>query len=86
MSDDLPPLPPELQEKLDEVEKTADRAEAENSRFDGAKARLVGILCFGLALTLGIALRQGLLKSLMFGAFMALVGFVTAGFQRPKRK
>lgn len=85
MQDSDTQLPPELQQKLDEVEQAAEKAEKSTTRFDFAKARLVAVLCFGLAFTLGVALRQGIWNSLFFGFFLGAAGFVTAGFQKARK-
>ena len=79
-------LSAELQMKLDEVERNAANEEAKQPRFDLAKAKMVAVLCFGLAFTLGVALRKGVVNSLIFGIFLGIVGFVTAGFQKGKNK
>ncbi|MBE6356275.1 MAG: hypothetical protein E7058_04080 [Lentisphaerae bacterium] len=79
-------LSPELKEKLLEVELEAARDDHSLPRFDKDKAILVGLFCFGLAFTLGIAMRTGAVKSLIFGVIVGGIGFATAGFQRPKKK
>lgn len=79
-------LSAELQMKLDEVERNAANEEAKQARFDLDKAKIVALLCFGLAFTLGIALRKGAVNSLIFGVFLGVAGFVTAGFQKGRKK
>ncbi len=79
-------LPPELREKLLEVELAAEAEERKLARFDKQKAILIGLFSLGLGFTLGIAMRAGLIKALIFGAFCGLVGFITGGFQRPAKK
>lgn len=79
-------LPPELREKLLEVELAAEAEERKLVRFDKQKALLIGLFSLGLGFTLGIAMRAGLAKALIFGVFCGLVGFVTGGFQRPPKK
>ncbi|MBR7130627.1 MAG: hypothetical protein IKC82_01380 [Lentisphaeria bacterium] len=81
-------LPPELREKLLEVEHAAEENERRNlaARFDKEKALPVGACCCGLAFTLGIALRAGVLQSAIFAVLVGLFGYVTAGFQRLKNK
>lgn len=79
-------LAPELKEKLLEVELEAEKTDTSLPRFDKDKAILVGLVCFGLAFTLGIAMRSGMFKALIFGVIVGGIGFATAGFQRPKKK
>ena len=79
-------LLPELREKLIEVELAAEAEERKLAHFDRHKAVLVGAFSLGLGFTLGIAMRAGLAKALIFGVFCGLVGFVTGGFQRPPKK
>ncbi|MBO5668220.1 MAG: hypothetical protein J6S43_03755 [Lentisphaeria bacterium] len=86
MSEHDEQLSPELQAKLDEVEFNAAEEESKLPRFDKDKATLVGLVCFGLALTLGISSRAGVITALVFGVLVGLAGFATAGFQRPKKK
>ena len=81
-------LPPELREKLLEVELAAE-AEAEElkqARFDKQKALIVGLFSLGMGFTLGIAMQTGLIKSLIFGVFCGLVGSITGACQRPPKK
>lgn len=79
-------IPAELQEKLNDVEKKADLEERKNFRFDCEKGVMVGAICFGLAFTLGIAMRAGTLNALIFGVFTGAVGFLTAACQKPRKK
>lgn len=81
-------LSPALREKLLEVEIAAEREEKKNAlaRFDRDKAMLTGAVCCGLAFTLGIALRSGVIQSAVFGLLVGAFGYVTAGFQRLKKK
>ncbi|MBE6388693.1 MAG: hypothetical protein E7043_00795 [Lentisphaerae bacterium] len=79
-------LPAELQAKLDEVELIAEEEEKKLPRFDKDRAIPVGAICFGLAFTLGIGLRSGVLVSLGFGVLVGLAGFITAGVQKPRKK
>jgi hypothetical protein len=81
-----PPLPEYLQEQLDEVEEKAAVEERKNPRFDRQKGALIGLFCVGFGLTLGIAMRAGLRNALIFAVFTGLVGFVTGGCQRPKKR
>ena len=81
-----PPLPEYLQEQLDEVEKKAAEEERKNPRFDRQKGALIGLFCAGFGLTLGIAMRAGLRNALIFAVFTGLVGFVTGGCNRPKKR
>ena len=79
-------LSPELREKLLEVELAAETEARKLPRFDKQKALLIGLFSLGLGFTLGIALRAGVVKALVFGIFTGLVGFATGGFQRPLKK
>ena len=85
MNDQEEKLPPHLQMQLDEVEEKVNEEEKKNPRFDRNKALMIGLLCAGLGLTLGIAMRSGLKNSLFFGAFTGLAGFVTGGYQKAKK-
>ena len=80
-------LPPELREKLLEVELAAEAEERKlYPRFDKQKALIVGLFSLGMGFTLGIAMRTGLIKSLIFGVFCGLVGSITGACQRPPKK
>ena len=80
MNDDT--LSPELQNKLDEVEKQA----AKERRFDPRKGGYMALLCFGLFFAFGIGARAGMINALCFGVFGAVVGFVCGACQRPKKQ
>ena len=86
MENDLEPISPELQKQLDQVVIDVEAEEKKNSRFDMQKAKLVGLFCLGLAFTFGIAMRAGFFKALIFGVIGGLIGFITAGCQRQKKK
>lgn len=79
-------LPPELKEKLLEVELAAEENERKNPRFDTKKAATIGLLSFGMGFTLGIGLRGGVVNSLIFAIFSGACGFLCGGCQRPKKK
>ncbi len=76
-------ISPELQEKLDDVEKSAKQNSV--SRFDFNKGTLIGLLCLGLFFTFGIAMRAGLFNALGFGIVGGLVGFCCGICQRSKK-
>ena len=75
-------LDPELQTKLDEVERQAEK----DRRFDPKKGVIMGIICFGLFFTAGIGLRASLPQALGFGVIGGIVGFVSGLCQRPSRQ
>ena len=75
-------LDPELQTRLDEVEKQAEK----DKRFDPKKGVLMGFICFGLFFTAGVGLRASLPQSLGFGLIGGIVGFVSGLCQRPSRQ
>ena len=76
-------LSQELQEKLDDVEKSA--KSANNSRFNFNKGTLIGLLCLGLFFTFGIAMRAGLFNALGFGIVGGIVGFCCGICPRPAK-
>lgn len=86
MNDENTPIPEELQAKLDEVEINAENEAGKLPRFDIQKALLTGVCCLGLGFTFGIGMRIPVATSAAFGIIIGLVGFVTGGCQRPKKK
>lgn len=84
--DEQEKLPPELKEKLLEVELEAEKEANKYPRFDKDKAVLIGLLCLGLAFTLGIAMRVNVFHSIVFALIVGGIAFATAGFQRPKKR
>ena len=86
MSEENTPIPEELQAKLDEIELNAEDEAKKLPRFDMQKALLTGVCCLGLGFTFGIAMRIPVATSGAFGILIGLVGFVTGGCQRPKKK
>ena len=77
-------LPAGLQEKLDAVES---RVNAEQpSRFDRKRGVGMGLLCFGLFFTFGIAFRSGALNAAIFGVIGGVIGFLSGAIQRPVKK
>ncbi len=86
MSEENTPITQELQAKLDEVEINAENEANKLPRFDMQKALLTGACCLGLGFTFGIGMRISVSTSAAFGIILGLVGFVTGGCQRPKKK
>ena len=80
------PIPEDLQSKLDEVEINAEIEEKKLPRFDFQKAILIGLCCLGLSFTFAIAMRMPVTTAGSFGILIGLVGFITGGCQRPKKR
>lgn len=74
-------ISPELQEKLDNVEKSAENNRS--SRFNWNKGMTIGLLTLGLFFTFGIAMRAGFFNAAGFGIVGGIVGFCCGICQRP---
>lgn len=79
-------LSPELQSKLDEVEKEVEKTAAQNQRFDLQKGVYMGLLCFGLFFVFGIVMRVHVWNALGFGFVGCIVGFTCGICQKPVKK
>lgn len=75
-------LTPELQSRLDDVEKNA----AKEQRFDPKKGIHTGLLCFGLFFIFGVVMRVPVWNAVCFGIIGGIVGFVCGICQRPVKK
>ena len=75
-------LSAELKLKLLEVEEQAKK----ESRFDVQKGIPLALISFALFLAFGIVFKGGLLNSLIFAVFGAIVGFFSGAAKRPPRK
>ena len=75
-------LDPQLQRKLDEVEREA----AKERRFDGKRGIYLGLICFGLFFTSGVGLRAPAVNALAFGVIGGVVGFLSGACQRPPKQ